>query len=163
MKNFHIWNQIGSFEPATLLQKWLINFEQNGGCDQKMLQIKYFKIYIIWFYFRVDGYLQNEYGLHPTQNSSFSAKNGVSSQNGQNGSGGITEAEYSKNHSIFLKHCTFARNPFIPSSLSMSPSEEGTVKTRFWNTRYLVCDKSAVGKIYRVRQCYCHPLYKPYF
>ena len=46
----HICYEISDFE-AKLLQKWGINFEQNGNCDQKMLLLKYFKDYIIWFLF----------------------------------------------------------------------------------------------------------------
>ena len=35
----------------TITSKWRINFAQNGSCDQKMLQIKYFydDKCIIWF------------------------------------------------------------------------------------------------------------------
>ena len=40
---------IGSYSESKLLQKCLINFEQNGSCDQKMLLLKYSKVYIILF------------------------------------------------------------------------------------------------------------------
>ena len=44
----HIWDQIANFE-GKLHQKSLINFEQNDSCDQKMLLLEYFKVYIILF------------------------------------------------------------------------------------------------------------------
>ena len=42
----HILNRISNFE-AILLLKLLMNFVENGSCDQNMLLIKYFKYYII--------------------------------------------------------------------------------------------------------------------
>ena len=44
----HIWNQIANVE-AKVLQICLLDFEQNGSCDQKMLLLKYPKVYIILF------------------------------------------------------------------------------------------------------------------
>ena len=44
----YIWNQMLNFE-AKLHKKLLMNFEQNGSCDQKMLLLVYFKVYIILF------------------------------------------------------------------------------------------------------------------
>ena len=39
----HIWNETLINFEAILFQIWLINYEENGNCDQKMLQIKYFE------------------------------------------------------------------------------------------------------------------------
>ena len=46
----HIWNQIDNFE-ATLILKFVIDFEENCSFGQKMLLMKYFKDYIISFLF----------------------------------------------------------------------------------------------------------------
>ena len=44
----HIYYEIANFE-SKLHKKYLMNFEQNGSCDQKMLLLKYFKVYMILF------------------------------------------------------------------------------------------------------------------
>ena len=46
----HIWNQIDNFE-ATLILKFVIDFEENCSFGQKMLLMKYFKDYTISFLF----------------------------------------------------------------------------------------------------------------
>jgi hypothetical protein len=57
----------------------------------------------------IDKFLQNESGLYPTNEVTNGTTNTSSSSNGSMGNG--SEAEYNKRYSVFLKNCTFARNP----------------------------------------------------
>ena len=66
-----------------------------------------------------------------SQNGSNGHQNGSNGQ--KNGNGTMTNGnvanseEYSKQYSVFLKHCTFARNPKIPAHLSPTALENSSL------------------------------------
>ena len=81
-------------------------------------------LYLSWIL--TDKFLQTEDGLYP--NNGNSTSNGTTNNANANGANEDTE-EYSKKYSLYLRNCSFARNPKIPVSLSPNNGGRNTSLT----------------------------------